>query len=239
MDDQILGMIDQIRNAGFDGVGGLLAAIMDSSNEQIKRRLNRLIMSESAHRFVCLSMQRRKQDLPDEILDVLVTKMTVEAEAIRKDKACQIGSKGVSPEYIKGFRFQSVGQRFAELAPSLWQMICDLGDVDRKTANEYLRNPPDDFDMDDLDNEPPDGADGPEAPPSAQAPKKMVKAKVLAAIMAIAQIVFTRSRNCNGVQMMIGYYLFSTRTGKRVMGVLNHLGISTSYASGKKDPVPT
>jgi hypothetical protein len=229
MDDQILGMIDQIRDAGFDGVGGLLAAIMDSSNEQIKRRLNRLIMSESGHRFVCLSMQRRKQDLPDEILDVLVTKMTAEAEAIRKDKACHIGSKGVSPEYIKAFRFQSVGLRFAELAPCLWRMICDLGDVDRKTANEYLRNPPDDFDMDDLDNERPDGADGPEAPPSAQAPKKMVKAKVLAAIMAIAQIVFTRSRNCNGVQMMIGYYLFSTRTGKRVMGVLNHLGISTSY----------
>jgi hypothetical protein len=203
MDDQISAVIDHIRDAGVDGVGGLLAAMIDSSNEQIKRRLNRLIISQKTQRFVCLVMQLQKQDLPDEIFDVLVTKMTVEAEAIRKNKACQLGSKGVTPEYIKGFRFQSVGQQFFKLAPCLWRMICDLTDVDRKTAYEYLRNPPDDFDMDDLDNERPEGADGLGAPPSAQAKKKTVKAKVPAAIMAIAQIVFIRSPICNGVQMMI------------------------------------
>jgi hypothetical protein len=143
------------------------------------------------------------------------------------------------------FSFQSLGLRFAELAPSLWRLVCGLGDIDQDTVNQYLNSPPEDMEAleeseeheeDDPEHLPnvdgaardaPDGLDGYATGPPKR--KHKAKEKVLAAIMVIAEIAFTRSRNCNAAQMMIGYYLFATRTGKRVMGVLNHLGISASY----------
>jgi hypothetical protein len=134
-----------------------------------------------------------------------------------------VGAKGVTPEFINSFSFQTLGQRYAELAPSLWRMMCGLGSIDPETAEQYLQSSPEDInDMGERDP-----ADEAPAQPGRKDRKR--KAKTLAAIMAIGQIAFTRSRNCNAIQMMIGYYLFSTQTAKRTMGVLNHLGISTAY----------
>jgi hypothetical protein len=229
--DPVIRILDQIRQAGFDGIGGLLMRMMESRHDNVKRRVSHLVDSPAAEKFVGLVVKRgRLQNLPDDsdIVKIVVAKMTREAEAIRRDKHCHIGAKGVTPEFINAFSFQSLGLRYAELAPSLWLTICALGDVDLTKAKEYLQAPPEDvanlehFDGEDDDDDAEEGA-------GATTPKKKMKDKVLAVITAIAGIVFTRSRNCNASQMMLGYYLFATRTGKRVMGVLNHLGICTSY----------
>jgi hypothetical protein len=229
--DPVIRMLDEIRQAGFDGIGGLLMRMMESRHENVKRRVSHLVDSPAAEKFVGLVVKRgRLQNRPDDsdIVKIVVAKMTREAEAIRRDKQCHIGAKGVTPEFINAFSFQSLGLRYAELAPSLWLTICALGDVDMTKAKEYLQAPPEDVaHLEDFDGE--DDDDDAEEGAGATTPKKKMKDKVLAVITAIAGIVFTRSRNCNASQMMLGYYLFATRTGKRVMGVLNHLGICTSY----------
>jgi hypothetical protein len=169
------------------------------------------------------------QNLPgnSDLVTIVVAKMIREAEALRKDKQTHIRAKDVTPEFINAFIFQLLGLRYAELAPSLWLTLCTLVDVDTTKAKEYLQAPPDDMArLEDLEG--PDD-DNLEEGPVARPLKRKMKDKVLAVITAIAGIVFTRSRNCNASQMMLGYYLFATRTGKRVMGVLNHLGICTSY----------
>jgi hypothetical protein len=218
--DPVIRMLDQIRQAGFDGIGGLLMRMMESPNENVKRRVTRLVDSPAAEKLLGLLVKRGRVLDDSDIVKIVVAKMTREAEAIRRDKQCHIGAKGVTPEFINAFSFQSLGLRYAELAPSLWLTVCALGDVDMTKAKEYIQAPPEDVvDLEDDD----DVEEGD------QTPKKKMKDKVLAVITAIAGIVFTRSRNCNASQMMLGYYLFATRTGKRVMGVLNHLGICTSY----------
>jgi hypothetical protein len=224
-DDPVIRMLDQIRQAGFDGIGGLLMRMMESPNDNVKRRVTRLVDSPAAEKFVGLIVKRDRLLDDSDIVKIVVAKMTREAEAIRRDKQCHIGAKGVTPEFTNAFSFQSLGQRYAELAPSLWLTVSALADVDIKKANEYLQSPPEDV----ARLEESDGEDDENAEEGARTPKKKMKDKVLAVITAIAGIVFTRSRNCNASQMMLGYYLFATRTGKRVMGVLNHLGICTSY----------
>jgi hypothetical protein len=206
---------------------------MESSDDNLKRRLSRLLESRPAERFAGLVLKRQTlselSDLPDESnpVKIVATKMAEEADAIRKDKACHIGAKGVTPEIIRTFTFQSIGLQFAKLAPSLWFVLCTVGDVDIKVAQEYLNGPPEaveDLEERDVGE---DNVDGDGSRPA----KKKVKSKekVISVITAIAGLVFARSRKCNALQMMMGYYLFATRTGKRTVGVLNHLGISTAY----------
>jgi hypothetical protein len=231
-------VLDNIRASGFDGIGGLLTAMMESENANIQRRLNRLVDGEAGQRLATLVMQRQRwspSDVPEDIINLVIVRMTRDAEAIRKDNQCQVGAKGVTPEFINTFSFQSLGARFAQLAPTLWCMMCRLGDIEEHKANEYLTAAPED--LEDLANSDAEADDAAGEAPVGDARDidadsrgaKKVKDKVLAVIMAIAAIAFTRSRNCNATQMMLGYYLFATRTGKRVMGVLNHLGICTSY----------
>jgi hypothetical protein len=283
--DPVMSMLNQIRDAGFDGIGGLLLAMMDSDNNHIRRRFSNLVASPTAVRFASIvhnhglgngspltklltqideagingidgflhsmmesredPVQRKFSDLiagptaarfatmvhearNSTIIDKVVAEMTREADVIRKDKQCQIGSKGVTPEFIRAFSFQSLGLRFAALAPTLWRLVCSLGDISQDTANQYLESPPEGpEELEEPELEDPEPLPNSEARPNEK--KHKAKEKVLAAIMVISELAFTRSRNCNAMQMMIGYYLFSTRTGKRVIGVLNHLGISVSY----------
>jgi hypothetical protein len=229
----VIPILDHIRDAGFDGIGGLLLAMMESDEDNIKRRFSHLLASDTAVRFAGIVLKRgNSSDIPDEVFQNLIVKMTREAEVIRQDKQCHIGAKGVTPDFIRTFSFQSLGLRFAELAPSLWRMVCGLGDIDQDTVNQYLHSPPEQLERleeSEEDEHQPNGDAASRDAPGPNKKKYRAKEKVLAAIMAIAEIAFTRSRNCNAAQMMIGYYLFATRTGKRVMGVLNHLGICLSY----------
>jgi hypothetical protein len=236
-DDSVLRMLNNIRDAGFDGIGGLLAGMMKSQNDNIKRRLARLVASRPAEQFVGMVLKRR--NLPDDSdpVKMVISKMTREAEAIRSDKTSHIGANGITPEFTAAFTFQSMGLRFASLAPALWLTMCSIGDVDLKTAHEYLKGPPEAWEdmetsaAEENQEDPEVGNNENEDASGSRTRKKNVKTKqkVMAVIAAIAGLVFTHSRKCNALQMMMGYYLFATRMGKRVIGVLNHLGICASY----------
>jgi hypothetical protein len=215
-------ILTQIEHAGFEGVDGLLHSMMESREEPVKRQFSDLISGRTAARFATMVHGSRNSTVFEQFL----AEMVREAEDIRQDKQCHIGSKGVTPEFIQSFSFQSLGRRFAALAPTLWHLVCSLGDVDMETASQYFDTPPDGTDELE-DTEDPEPLENSDVRPNKK--KHQAKEKVLAAIMVIAELAFTRSRKCNAMQMMIGYYLFSTRTGKRVIGVLNHLGISVSY----------
>jgi hypothetical protein len=59
--------------------------------------------------------------------------------------------------------------------------------------------------------------------------KRRSRQKALSVVLMMGLTTFCRSRESNVLQTMIGFYLFSTSTGKRVMGVFDHLGICISY----------
>jgi hypothetical protein len=102
--DPVMSMLNHIRDAGFDGIGGLLQAMMESQDEHIKYRFNHLVRSQTAHKFVRIVQKRtNSSDIADEALEYLIAKTTREADAIRQDKRCHIGAKGVSPEFIQSF----------------------------------------------------------------------------------------------------------------------------------------
>jgi hypothetical protein len=59
--------------------------------------------------------------------------------------------------------------------------------------------------------------------------KRRSRQKALSVVLMMGLTTFCRSPESNVLQTMIGFYLFSTSTGKRVMGVFDHLGICISY----------
>jgi hypothetical protein len=115
MDNQVLRVLDHIRDAGFEGIGGLLEAMMESQDATIKRRLRMLSESRTAERFIAKVLARGKLDLADDILDVLIAKMGSEAEAIRQDKKCHIAKKNCVPH--GGLRWRPVGRVNAAWVP--------------------------------------------------------------------------------------------------------------------------
>jgi hypothetical protein len=132
-------ILTQIEHAGFEGVDGLLHSMMESREEPVKRQFSDLISGRTAARFATMVHGSRNSTVFEQFL----AEMVREAEDIRQDKQCHIGSKGVTPEFIQSFSFQSLGRRFAALAPTLWHLVCSLGDVDMETASQYFDTPPD------------------------------------------------------------------------------------------------
>jgi hypothetical protein len=75
MDNRVLHVLDHIRESGFDGIGGLLTAMMDSQDENIKRRLNRLADSQATERFIGVVLRRGKLPPTDDMMDILIAKV--------------------------------------------------------------------------------------------------------------------------------------------------------------------
>ena len=103
------------------------------------------------------------------------------------------------PDAVRDFRFNTFGKTYAELAPTTWSLVCriddeaiaiffgdDLVDDSEDDATEQRRN-----------LEPGDSND---------CPKKRSRQKALIAIIAMGMMVFARSRRCNTLQIMMGFY---------------------------------
>ena len=133
-----------------------------------------------------------------------------------KDQRNRMNARNLGPEHIETFNFPGLARLYAYDAPHLWDLVCGLADVSAEKAHTYMAE----NDPDDEENERDDDG-GRERTP---------RQKALVATISVGMLAFGRSRNSNRLQGLMGYYLFATRTGKRTIGVLNRLGISTSYS---------
>jgi hypothetical protein len=124
-----------------------------------------------------------------------------EAENFKKNEHSRMGSKGIGPEKIREFSFNQMGRLYAQLAPNLWYVFCQLCKIDERTAEAYLES-----------DTPGVLVEGPHAPEYEQGAQK-----ALSVVLMMGLTAFCRSRESNVLQTMIGFYLFSTSTGKRVM----------------------
>jgi hypothetical protein len=145
-----------------------------------------------------------------------------EVETIRSDPRCRMGAKGVCPDAVQDFQFTKLGKIYMELAPTTWSLICGMCGVQEEEITTFFRNGSAD-DSPDISEHllTPDPEENTDFARSRQ--------KTLIVIITIGMLMFARSRRCNTLQIMMGYYLFATRTGKRPIGVFNHLGLSVSY----------
>ena len=151
----------------------------------------------------------------DSIADWIANLYKIEVDRLSKAPENQMNAKNLSPGMVSSFNFPGLAVLYAQNAPHLWKLICRLSDVSPTKAAAYMaEEAPDDPDADDHDNN----------------PMRTPRQKALVATIAIGSITFSHSRNANKLQGLIGYWLFATRTGKRTIGVLNRLGISTSYS---------
>jgi hypothetical protein len=111
-----------------------------------------------------------------------------------------------------------MGRLYAQLAPNLWSVFCQLCKIDERTAEAYFES-----------DTPHVMVEYPHAPEDEQGAqhkqKRRSRQKALSVVLMMGLTTFCWSRESNVLQTMIGFYLFSTSTGKRVMGVFDHLGI--------------
>jgi hypothetical protein len=115
-----------------------------------------------------------------------------------------------------------MGRLYAQLAPNLWSVFCQLCKIDERTAEAYFES-----------DTPHVMVEDPHVPEDDQGAqhkqKRRSRQNALSVVLMMGLTTFCRSRESNVLQTMIGFYLFSTSTGKRVMGVFDHLSICISY----------
>jgi hypothetical protein len=137
-----------------------------------------------------------------------------------------MGAKGLTPEVIREFSFESLALLFVQDAPNLWKLVCTLCDVSADQMDKFLYHEDLQHEaVEDFDADPEGGVEVEETP------RRRSRQKALIAAIAIGSIAFARSRRCNRLQMVMGLYLFASRAGKRVIAVLNHLGLCMSYTT--------
>jgi hypothetical protein len=156
----------------------------------------------------------------------VLTKPRKEVETVRTDPRCRMGAKGVCPNTVQDFRFTTLGKVYLELAPTTWSLICGMCGVDEDEVTAFFQE---DTTADDLPDDIMEQLQGPSQEENTDSPKSRSRQNTLIAIITIGMLMFARSRRCNTLQIIMGYYFFATRTGKRPIGVLNHLGLSVSY----------
>jgi hypothetical protein len=136
-----------------------------------------------------------------------------EAENIKKNEYSRMGSEGIGPEKIREFSFNQMGRLYAQLAPNLWSVFCQLCKIDERTAEAYLKS-----DTPDILVECPHAPEDEQGAQHKQ--KRRSRQNALSVVLMMGLTAFCRSRESNVRQTMIGF---------RVMGVFNHLGICISY----------
>jgi hypothetical protein len=111
-------------------------------------------------------------------------------------------------------------------APNLWSVFCQLCKIDERTAEAYFESDTPHVMVQVEDPHAPEDEQG-----AQHKQKGRFRQKALSVVLMMGLTTFCRSRESNVLQTMIGFYLFSTSTGKRVMGVFDHwhLGICISY----------
>jgi hypothetical protein len=145
-------------------------------------------------------------------------------ETIRADPRCRMGAKGVCPDTVQDFRFTTLGKIYMELTPSTWSLICGMCDVHEDEVTTFFR----DRTADDSPDDNIEQLQERSQQENSDSLKSRSRQNTLIAIITIGMLMFTRSRRCNTLQILMGYYFFATLTGKRLIGVLNHIGLSVS-----------
>jgi hypothetical protein len=136
-----------------------------------------------------------------------------------------MGAKGVCPDAVQDFRFTTLGKIYMELAPTTWSLVCGMCGVLKDEVTTFFQDGAADDSPDDIMEQ----LQQPSQEENTNSPKSRSRQNTLIAIITIGMLMFVRSRRCNTLQIIMGYYFFATRTGKRPIGVLNHIGLSVSY----------
>lgn len=167
---------------------------------------------------------KRKQNSATAVMEVKrrlgngiwrVVQQTLELEL--KGYCKQVDSKcpvqAITPEMATSFTFEQLGNNFRQHCPQLWrviQVLCAVGleeEGDRPVLTRKRKK---------------SGLEG-------RGRRKRNKKLVGTVIMGI--MAFARSRQCNALQTPIGYYLQASGVPKRVIGILNRLGVSIGYTT--------
>jgi hypothetical protein len=149
----------------------------------------------------------------------------------------QMRARDMTAEVVSQFSFKERETFYLDNAPILSTLIRQLCDVNRSEAE-----PPDDFDGDDSEGSEPESR-------GSKVKSKRFRAKWVIATTVLSLITFAQSRqNCyfqvsasflqqrmGQLELMgktaLGYFMQASRVPKRVVAVMNQLGVSVSYDS--------
>ncbi|RPB24665.1 hypothetical protein L211DRAFT_848511 [Terfezia boudieri ATCC MYA-4762] len=142
--------------------------------------------------------------------------LDLELEAYCKQPIAKCPVQAITPDIATNFNFEELGGRFRQNCPRLYELIngvCSVGS-DRDTMLDNLNSR----------KRKKSGGGGGER-------GRKSRNKLLINTVVMSMIAFGRSRMCNSLQTPIGYYLQACGVPKRVIGVLNRVGLSVGYTT--------
>ncbi|KAA8909008.1 hypothetical protein FN846DRAFT_1020806 [Sphaerosporella brunnea] len=259
-EQHILRVLEYMKQEGFTGLLPFIEATFNSQNHAVKSRVGRFyanggfattvkVMANHGrfgpeNRVTKQSTDALKSYVGDEVIDICVRILCQELEEVTKDKTIHMRPGDLTPEVAERFDMDNCARRLQERAPYLNRVLQTLcGVAEQKAANnteeptpstttsnkerENLEFSPELWSMSESEEVYTDQGEGTLYRYTAN--RKRNKA-MIATLMAYV-IMFARSQQNNYMQTIIGFWLQSVKAPKRVIALLNRLGVSVSYGS--------
>jgi hypothetical protein len=191
---------------------------------------------------ICLRIFRQVRSLQTEQRPAETTAIIIhpqELKDITRNNAMQLSPANMTPEIAEQFEMNGCTRKLKEDAPYLNRMLqslCGVPEVKRVDGTEELfvdsstpQNEHEDMDLDSMsDNEELECQAEAEWNPK---PVKQRRNKALMSTLVAHIMMFARSQRDNYLQTILGFWLQSVKAPKRLIALLNRLGISVSYSS--------
>ena len=203
-------------NAGYHDVGDFLLDLIRSGTRRHMELVNQFIETRLDTVISELIVRRthRKRMVVLEAFNKWSDAIFIfEISAIQSDPDCRLGARSLSPDQVGKFTFPALAMAYRKRAPRFFELLCRMINVLPADTAKFFSDVLGDNSEDETESQ------------------RQSRFKTLVVTIAIGIIAFGRARNCNTLQSIIGFYLFSTRTGKRTVAVLNRLGLSISYTT--------
>ena len=151
-----------------------------------------------------------------------------EAASLSQLDDIRVADSGYSRNNITNYSFIETAELIAKTAPCLSEVLNDLVDTSTVSGSESQL----DDTVDDTERQPFSIGD-PQLynMKDRRIHRRKASRKKICVSVAIAILLYTRSQKVNLMQSHIGYFLFASKTSKRVIEVLHRLGISKGYES--------
>lgn len=205
--------LEQLRaraiDVGFTGLFEVMLEVAVSEDQQFRSDTHDFVQTGGLFKMYQLCRQHYgPAALPNdpamrrEVCDAAQAVYLDEWNQIIKEKAFRTPFAKFSAQYIESFSFAQIYAQMLTLAPCLFALLAIFTTrPTRPSSNRASRQ---------------------------QVDEKFRQRVVVVAVAALANI---RNQKVNIVQCFVAFYLYASNVPKRVMAVLDHLGISASYAS--------
>lgn len=231
--DCIRNVINQIKSAGYDTPFHFILELMQYTPSEVGEPLKEWLRGDGIVSFIktCTAHPEFRTSDAFKFLILRLAKLQFKKEVsdLVKLSSFRRPLSGFSADQVSNFSLEHFGNDLHTTAPTLTSLLESLVALPTEASTTTHDGDSDDDSDQDEDSTEPIQSIG-SLPVIMPSPQKL-RSRRLATQMSMSILLYARSRKLNLVSGLLGYFLYSCRTPKRVIESLHRLGVCISYES--------